>query len=660
MSGKTSALFRSVWKGSDGLASSRGRLRLDEFTRALHALGWRDLGLLLVQLVRPLDDSVPDPGDEQQGAKHWVPWIRCLLALAGSITHMQSVAATSSGLVNQAFVTKIFAAIARSAALVSRYAPDEYPTVAPIVFRCVSCVLVSPDNSDSNQASPRFAPDAVLDGLTAPYARSPDEQQHLTKRRRIVNEQVSPFLELLADALQTDSAAHAHRYVVRILRARNNAVVSRNTDSAVAAQLIRALAGMGCELCDPEKTAAVDEAYVGNVFACIRDTMDHIEPPPYDSSDMPLHIEATARLSLALSTLFRPYVTMKDHSTSLYAFCAEKRHRCYQWAALCHASTWISGWQSAPKVAESLAECSRLCWLQITDTAPADPRIWCLLLSESLGHIGFDSTRKSPVQTPPLFMASDDAQTQVFTALAPLLTRISGLLPILATNRVPRPLVLTSLRTCGRLLRHVRPQAASMGLFRPASQCADIVREEGVFHQVGCSLDAYVFRPTLLPSDEPTQSPKDGDDKEEHGIQPDSSVEQVREDSEEAYRESVLATVFDSLVVLASTATATRLDNNAGDSAALANTTTAAKLDNNADDLVALAFRVLLRWIGAFATSARDNAGTQARILESQKRINIGVFGDKTRLSSSATDWSRLQKVPIVRLPQGDSDETGR
>ncbi|KAJ2119697.1 hypothetical protein IW147_005661 [Coemansia sp. RSA 720] len=588
---------------------------MDVFAQKLHALGWRDLGLLLVQLLRPLTDTVPVHNDT-----HWMPWIRCLLALSGTITHMHTLRESEHvhpGPVNPEFVAKMFAAIKCSIALVRQHA--EYAVVAPIVFKCVSCVL-APDHCDPKHA--RFAPNAVLDGLIAPCV-SPNDR-HATKRRRITSES---FLGLLADTLSDSSAVRAHTYVVRILRARNSAVVSRNTNTAADVRLVRALCDLGLKLCASD--TAADETYAGSVFACIRDTMDRVDALSSDTPDLPMHVEATAQMLLALSALFRPYVTRVD-PVSLYAFCAEKRLRCYQWAALCHAATWISGFRTAPKPAEALAECSRLCWIQITDNTPADVRIWSLLLSESLGHIALCT--KPP--KPPLFMASLDAQTLVFAALAPLLARITDILPNLASNKVAHPLVLASLRTCERILRLISPHAASMGLFRPASQCADVVREEGAYRRVSRTLDAYVFRPTLLSRDEPAQDVTQL--TEEHSTQPKLSVERVREESEEIGREIVLGAVFDSIVAVASVIAEPDVDHS----------------------VHSLAFRALMHWISAFTKSARDNAGAQARQLESQKRINIGVVGDKTRMLQSATDWSRLQRFPVVRHRQLVSDDS--
>ncbi|KAJ2167347.1 hypothetical protein GGH15_002168, partial [Coemansia sp. RSA 562] len=609
------ALFRSVWKGCDGLAS-RGRLRMDVFGQKLHALNWRDLGLLLVHFVRPLTDSVPDHSDIQ----YWMPWIRCLLALSGTITHMHTLRVPEHeqpGAVNPEFVTKMVAAIKRSIALVRQHTASEYPMVAPIVFKCVSCVL-APDHRDPTQ---RFGANAVLDGLIAPCASN---DQPSTKRRRVTSE--PSFLGLLADTLSDSSVERAHTYVVRILRARNNAVVSRNTNQAASLKLVSALSELGLKLCTSD--IAIDEIYASSVFACIRDTMDHVDASSDDTPELPQHVEATTQMLLALAALFRPYVTRID-AVSLYVFCAEKRHRCYQWAALCRAATWISSWRTVPKPAEALAECSRLCWIQITDTASADVQIWSLLLSESLGHIALCTKSLSNV---PLFMASTDSQTLVFAALAPLLARITDILPTVASNKVAQPLVLASLRMCDKILRHIRPQSASMGVFRPASQCTNIVREEGAYRRVSCALDAYVFRPTLLSRNDCVQDVAQSN--EEHSALPELSVERVREEEEEIGREIVLGAVFDSVVAVVNMISEPGVDHS----------------------VHSLSFRALMRWISAFTASARDYAGAQARQLESQKRINIGVVGDKTRMLQSATDWSRLQRVPVVRRRQPAND----
>ncbi|KAJ1780919.1 hypothetical protein LPJ67_005700, partial [Coemansia sp. RSA 1938] len=171
-----------------------------------------------------------------------------------------------------------------------------------------------------------------------------------------------------------------------------------------------------------------------------------------------------------------------------------------------------------------------------------------------------------------------------------------------------------------------------MGVFRPASQCTNIVREEGAYRRVSCTLDAYVFRPTLLSRNDCVQDVAQSN--EEHSALPELSVERVREEEEEIGREIVLGAVFDSVVAVANMISEPGVDHS----------------------VHSLAFRALMRWISAFTASARDYAGAQARQLESQKRINIGVVGDKTRMLQSATDWSRLQRVPVVRRRQPAND----
>ncbi|KAI9474389.1 hypothetical protein BX667DRAFT_498629 [Coemansia mojavensis] len=503
-----STIFRSIWKSNRPLQ--------------LLPLSWRDLGLLLVQLIASC--------------------IRCLA--------VQSPVSP----VDPSFVTRTFSAMVQA-----------------------TFVIISEQNASKEAAilkapTPKFATDSVLDGLAV--------SQRPAKRRRIENEPQQGF---------TKSLDRTHRYVVRILRAQNGAVIKQELNCS--ASIMR----LGYSLSS--------EAYVGDVFASIRDLASMLPA-------VPQYVETVAQLSLVLSRQFRPFVVDSD-CRPLYAFCAEKRHRCYQWAALCRISTWISGWKQHKVVMEALAECSRLCWIQVTDTAAADLQIWSLLLCESLCHLALDNT--------PLFMASQEAQVLVFAAMAPLLTRISQAIPDLASQKVCRPLLLTSLRVCVRLLLQIPAQAASLGLFRSAAQCMDVVREEGAFQQLQCSISSYVFRPTLIP-------PASALEPSSEDMLPNPYAEQEREDSEEVDREAMLGGIFASFVSLSSQVAE----------------------DRGTQSLVALAFRAQLRWISMFAANACDNARQQTRQLESLKRINIGLVGDKTRMQTSATDWTRLQRIPLV------------
>ncbi|KAJ2850600.1 hypothetical protein IWW36_001781 [Coemansia brasiliensis] len=599
-----STIFRKVWKSSRPL-------QIDKFTQQqLLPLSWRDLGLLLVQLVRPLE-HIHDNSNQIASC------IRCLLALAGTVTHMHTAAdfplqtmSSTVSPVNPAFVARMFSAIVRATATFvnDQNASSELAATVSAVLKCISQILKAPTS--------KFATDSVLDGLAM--------NQKPVKRRRIDNEPQQSFVDLLARILQIRSLSRAHRYVVRILRAQNGAVIKQGSGSSESmVRLFHALAAEGYSLCSAD-IGATSETYVGDVFASIRDLASVLPAASVNAdSALPQHVEVIARLSLVLSQQFRHYI-VGSNCSPLYTFCAEKRHRCYQWAALCRISTWISGWKQHKVVTEALAECSRLCWIHVTDIASADLQIWSLLLCESLCHLALDSPSSLHSSTP-LFMASLEAQVLVFAALAPLLTRISRVVPELISHKVCRPLLLTSLRICERFLRQIPIQAASLGLFRSAAQCMDVVREEGAFERLQCSLSSYVFRPTLIP-------PVSALEPSSEDMIPNPYAEQEREDSEEVGREAELGGIFTSFILLT---------NQIADEETIVN-------DRGMQSLAALAFRAQLRWISMFAASARDNAGRQARQLESLKRINIGLVGDKTRMLTSATDWTRLQRIPMV------------
>ncbi|KAJ2326910.1 hypothetical protein IWW51_002034 [Coemansia sp. RSA 2702] len=544
---QTSAIFRSVWKGSGGLAASRGQLKMDEYSRLLQPLGWRDLGLLLVRLVRPLNDSLPDPDTSEQDAWRWMPWTRSLVALAATIAHMQALTPSDSSLgpapVNAEFVASTMATMVRSTALVRQHVSAAYPAIVPIVLRAIARVLATTDKV------PRFPVDAALNGLCKSSAAASDQPS--AKRRR-VDAEPAKFLELLASALLDQSLDRAHPYIVRILRARNCALIARHVDNPLLTfRVVRALAGCARDLCDPSTAAASNETHMGNVFACIRDAVSLLPAPSPAELDMPAHVESAAQLALALAKMFRPHIA-GSNPPSLYKFCAEKRHRCYQWAALCRVSTWIADSKQAPVVAEALAECSRLCWIQISDTAPADLQIWSLLLSESLGHIALSAGKTVACNSAPLFMQSTDAQSQVFAVLAPLLICITGSLSKLAELKVVRPLVFASLRICERFLRLIRPQSATLGIFRPATHCLDVVRDEGAFRRLECTVSAYVFRPTFIPPASSRQLSANGLPI----VQLDLAAELEREESEEIQREAVLGALFKAFIALTNTITA--------------------------------------------------------------------------------------------------------
>ncbi|KAJ2612941.1 hypothetical protein H4S08_002476 [Coemansia sp. RSA 1365] len=645
------AVFRSIWKGSDRTVGARGLLRTEVLTHILDCLTWRELGLLLVRLSQPLSAEPLGPDD-----KHRLPWIRCLAALAGTLAYMQMAKKFASDSpvvpVNPTFVTTVFADMAAATLYIQQKTTDAYPELVYSVFKAIAVVLIAHEKDDP----PRFAADAVLNGLVGSGSFSKEP----SKRRRITSGSPAPlnplarerngFLQLLGDTLYDKAHSSTHRHIIRILRAQNGAVVTKATTGSdtelfqsSVLRLIHALADRAQDLMEP--SSQTDEAYLGNVFACIRDIVPLAKAPTADKSISALHqpIESAARVSKQLSALFKPYIFEKE-TVSLYSFCADKRHRCYQWAALCHITSWISGWLLHSNiVTEALAECGRLCWLQILDTASEDVsanhQIWFLLLCESLGHIAvvypsLQST-KSAVNMP-LFMLSIDTQMQVFSGISSLITRIIGCLSTTTfSQNITRSLVLKCLHLCEKILRLIRPQGASLGLPISGIRAAVYTEEENEFHLARCAPEEYIFRPecAVLLDNPVIEDP------------PDVSVRQEREESQECDREVRLGEMFKAFSILS-------------DQIADVKTIDALEMRN----ILAMAFRTSLRWINAFAVNARDNAGKQLYVLETQRRINIGLVGDKARLLTFATDWTRLQKIPVVRQSReasaADADST--
>ncbi|KAJ2077576.1 hypothetical protein H4R24_005048 [Coemansia sp. RSA 988] len=633
-----SAVFRSIWKGSDQTVGARGQLRMEVLTHMLGRLTWRELGLLLVQLSQQLgaEPSGPD-------ASHRLPWIRCLASLAGTIAYMQMAKKFSSDgpvvPVNSAFVATIFANITAATLYAQRKVADMYSEVVYPVFRAIAVVLAACETDEPL----RFATDAVLNGLLGSDS-TPEEPP---KRRRTASSsptvlqslarERNGFLRLLGDTLHDTVQSCAHKHIIHILRAQNGAVVTRATtgpDSELAQplllRLVYALTDRAFDLMDPD--SHVDEAYLGNVFACIRDTVPLAKAPSADrsASTTPQQIDSAAKVSKKLGALFKPYVHEQEAS-SLYNFCAAKRHRCYQWAALCHISTWISGWCSRSNIAaEAVAECGRLCWLQIvdmtTEDGPTNHQISLLLLCESLGHIALAypslQNNKSALHTP-LFMRSIDTQKQAFSGLALLIPWIIEHLPTIPfVQKTTRSLVLKCLHLCEKILRLIRPQGASLGLPISGNRATVLAEEEDSYHLARCTPEEYIFRPecAVLLANPVAEDP------------PDISVRQEREESQECDREIRLGNMLTAFSILSGKI--------ADDSSTH---------ESGISNILAMAFRTSLRWINAFAVSARDNAGKQLRLLETQRRINIGLVGDKARLLTFATDWTRLQKIPVVR-----------
>ncbi|KAJ2161137.1 hypothetical protein GGF46_001727 [Coemansia sp. RSA 552] len=384
-----------------------------------------------------------------------------------------------------------------------------------------------------------------------------------------------------------------------------------------AFRIIQALIGQGLDAAQP--STAADELRAGDVFACLRDMLSASSTSSLDGAKA-TDFQLGVRLLKTLCDIFRPYLT---GSKSIYAFCAEKRHRCYQWTAMCRLGTWIllrTQTEPAP------IECSRLCWLQIHRMDPAaDLQVWGLLLNESLGHIASSKG---------VLLANLDAQSRMFSALAPLFTRIIQSVPALSANKLARALVLKALGACDTLLRLIPPHAASMGLFNPGSRAPV---EEGTFAQLKCTAGDYVFRPPPAP-DSGSSSPSSTNGYDSNSDDSNDPIaEQRHEESDEFDREGRLCEMLAAFVTLA-------------------NYITLGADGDGMRSVLAMAVRSSLQWISTLAMSARDNANKQVRLLETRRRVNIGVVGEHTRLIAFATDWSRLQRIPVIRHRESSDD----
>ncbi|KAJ2714039.1 hypothetical protein H4R19_001937 [Coemansia spiralis] len=575
------------------------------YRQALQALGWRDLGLVLARLTRALDDGIPaDDGGR-------AAWARAACALASTAAHMQAEGGNAP--VNAAFVADMVRAMVRAASALRAMAPDAGGSVGSAMLRAVACML--PAQSRADGRPPPFAGAAVLDGLLRSTNGQHDQEPTAKRRRAAADPAGQPDsaagLRLLADTLGDADHGGAHRHCVRILRALDGALVARaaaHGDAAVSAELARlaqVLMDRGCALLEAGATAG--EAFACDLFACIRDTVPVVPVAGAAVS------ECAARLVRMLAEEFRPRVTAAADAGALYMFCAEQRRRCYQWAALCRVGAWLVHHGAAEAVA---AECGRLCWLQVQAVAPercspAVRNVWCLLLRESLAHIALDLPGGSGR---PLCADSADAQARVFAAVARLLVRMAY---ILVDPPDPlHPLLLQSLRLCGRLLRSVAPHAATLRLCDALQPAAP---GEDSFGQWGGTLVDYIFCPAAAVAAEPTD-----------GESPDLDAECARADADEVARETLLAAVVAAFADLGRTV-----------------------VEGPAQEVAAQGFRVLLQWLQAFAAAARDTAGVQARQFEAQQRVNIGLATDKARLVGMATDWTRLQRIPLVRVPEG-------
>ncbi|KAJ1797147.1 hypothetical protein LPJ75_007104, partial [Coemansia sp. RSA 2598] len=343
-------------------------------------------------------------------------------------------------------------------------------------------------------------------------------------------------------------------------------------------------------------------------------------------------------------------------------------HRCYQWAALCRIATWISCWgilsatsqQMRESCVEAMAECGRVCWLQCFHAerhlSSAEPSVWLLLLSESLHHMVLEFPHQRAIKQglgKPPFTLAEKSQSLVFSLVAALLSAIGARLDELMEQGASRALFLDLMAVCDKIVCLVRPRAASMGLFEPQStigamSAAARKRSQDGFKSFVGSPAEYICRPIPLASTSIVGKSADtasGADQPQHRKQDvvDESVTELqREAFEEIVHEIRIAGVFSTLdKIIRSVAS---LDE--GRQSGL-------EPRSGMRSTLSMAFRVALRWIGLFATSARNNVNHQTDVLDGRNRVNIRLVGDRVRLNKSATDWSRLQRIPILRI---DSD----
>ncbi|KAI7825043.1 hypothetical protein BX661DRAFT_185170 [Kickxella alabastrina] len=711
---RASTVFRSLWKGQDRLVGSQGRFRVEVYLQMLNTLDWRSLGSLLVQLCQPLNDLPNNTNNRPQVS-------RCLVALAIALSHMQTVRMEESITpVNCKFVASVFATMMRATIWVVGDLPTttEDPGLIALVqqqvFKAVAMALVV-DKRGSDRAE-RFASEAVLDGLLGPstadigggwsvnkaFVQPPPAKKQRAADSSTLSIEHADLLRLFARALSDKSAVRSDKYVVRILRARNGAVANRILGSdkekpvygaSVAHQLfvlVGTLADRSSDILWPLQTGAnnenaatqakEDEGHIGGLFACVRDIIPSLRADltqgTVSAQVTDQLLESINRLCVGLALVFRPYVLAGSGSggTSVYAYCAQKKHRCYQWAALCRITTWVSCWGNLSATsqtmrescAEAMAEGGRICWIQVAKSesymspsaaAAADPAIWLLVLSESLFSVALEypHARIKPVSSKPPFTFSEDSQTQVFSLLAALLSLMGRSFVDLTATSAMRSLLLNCMAACDRIMRLVRPRAASLGLFQPCTLQSPFVgkdNNENAFSWFRCTAAEYIFRPMPLPSAEEASSASDAAERskagagisqlETTGI--DSIADQWREALEEIAHETRIANVFAAIEVLAKV---------------VASSDSNGSCDSGMRSVLTMSFRTTLRWLSTYIVSARDNVGRQAELIDGQQRIKIRVVGDKVRLHRSATDWSRVQRVPTLRVDRVSDTESG-
>ncbi|KAJ2400686.1 hypothetical protein GGI23_001882, partial [Coemansia sp. RSA 2559] len=595
-SSRPSEIVRRVRKGDAQLvASTQGRrhLRLDAYTQTISGLDWRDLGALLAQLTEALDSDKSS---------------RSVSALAATALHMHGAKGEGSQ-ANAAFVTAMFGRMVEACARCVRAA--DRSSVYPVV-RCIARCVRSPQTA--------FDPAAVLSGITA-GACEPDSTRSKKRRRRIAGE--ADLCVVLTCALDSTSNNASALAAIRVLRAHNVLrYLALSSGTEAVSDLCHALVVRGCD------SVGSQTQETGDLFACIRDTM-----PLAGSADIAqeggmsvgalLIFDPVMRLvELLAKRVFRPLLA---DSSALYGECARLRVRCYQWAALCRMATWLALAQptGTAAAAAALAEGAHVCWLQIVRDPPcaeADDSIrgvWLLLLSESLAHTAclYPQQQKHSKQNA-LFLQTEESQIRVFTAVASLLAVLPLELERIA-GESPLALLYSCVVSCERLLMLVRPRAASMGLFwlhgtasrakgAEAEGEEEEAEEETPFDCGKTTLAKYIFSAQ----------------QSEQSIDRSAADDIARMVGEEAVHEERIAGVFAGL-----------------DSAVKA---------MGAEGRGRLAVRCLrtaLLWIRMFASGARDNVGWQTRVLEGLRSAH-----------KPATDWARLQRIPVACDRQARSE----
>ncbi|KAJ2398132.1 hypothetical protein GGI23_003302, partial [Coemansia sp. RSA 2559] len=598
-SSRPSDIVRRVRKGDAQLvASTQGRrhLRLDAYTQTISGLDWRDLGALLAQLTEGLDSDKSS---------------RSVSALAATALHMHGAKGEGSQ-AHAAFVTAMFGRMVEACARCVRAA--DRSSVYPVV-RCIARCVRSPQTA--------FDPAAVLSGITA-GACEPDSTRSKKRRRRIAGE--ADLCVVLTCALDSTSNNASALAAIRVLRAHNVLrYLALSSGTKAVSDLCRALVVRGCD------SVGSQTQETGDLFACIRDAM-----PLAGSADIAqedgmsvgalLIFDPVMRLvELLAKRVFRPLLA---DSSALYSECARLRVRCYQWAALCRMATWLALAQptGTAAAAVALAEGAHMCWLQIVRDPPcaeADDSIrgvWLLLLSESLAHTAcLYPQQQKQLKQDALFLQTEESQTRVFTAVATLLAVLPLELERIA-GESPLALLYSCVASCELLLMLVRPRAASMGLFwlhGTASQAKgaeaegeekeEEAREDETSFDCGkTTLAKYIFSAQ----------------QSEQSIDRSAADDIARIVGEEAVHEERIAGVFAGL-----------------DSAVKAMGA------EGKERLAVRCLRAALLWIRMFASGARDNVGWQTRVLEGLRSAH-----------KPATDWARLQRIPVACDRQARSE----